>query len=1023
MPAENGKECRIVLRYEREDDMKLRRKKAVSIWMLILAVLYGVSAMTPSAYSAEIMQASEEQTTSDAGTDEAVQFDFSHSGMGYTSFLYDNNSGLPTPEANAIAQTKDGFIWIGSYSGLIRYDGNSFSRFDATVGIASVVSLFVDSHDRLWIGTNDNGLAMYENGEFTIYGQVEGLNSYSIRSIVEDPDGNIIIASTQGIAYVDTDMEFHVINDPQINNEYVCELRMSTDGLIYGVTLSGGIFTLKDRRVSVYYSGEDTVFGLANTICPDPEHSGYVYIGTDQSEVIYGDFTSGLTEYKTVSVKPQVTINMIQVMRDQIWLCADNGIGYIDSSNHYNSLNNIQMNNSIDRMMMDYEGNLWFTSSRQGVLKIVPCVFNDINKVAGLDSMVANSTCMYGDDLYIGTDDGLIILGKNYNKKTNKLTELLSGVRIRSIKRDSKNRMWFCTFSDNGLVCYENNEIKLYNMEDGLPSNRVRTVTELSNGKIAVALSGGLAILDNGRVEEFYGSDSGIHNTEILTVCEGDNGEIYLGSDGDGIYIVKNKMISRIGMEDGLKSGVVMRIKKDTYRNLFWIITNNSIAYMQDGIIHTVENFPYSNNFDIFPLENGEAWILSSNGIYIVKADDLMTEEELQYSFYNSRTGLPYTTTANSRNYLAEDGMLYIACSSGVCSVNILDHEEINQDIKLAIPFVEIDGKELYVGTDSKVTIPANVKRLTIYGYALTYSLQNPGISYYLEGFDDHAAVVSQMDMEPQTYTNLDGGIYVYHFSIVDPRTGSVQKSIQLTIIKKTAFYETVWFKILVGIVSVLLIALFVRLYIRRKTAAYQKKQQENRQFINEMIKAFGKCIDMKDKYTNGHSFRVAKYTALFAKHMGYEGERLEEIYNIALLHDIGKISIPDHILGKNGKLDDEEYAIIKSHAANGYEILKDITIMPSLSLGAGYHHERIDGKGYPKGLKGDEIPEIAQIIAVADTFDAMYSNRPYRKQLPIETVMAEINRVKGTQLSEKVVEVVNALYESGELQEEANRE
>ena len=996
--------------------MKYNVKKAIGILLVLGLVICELCVTRPAAAFVYGAEASEQEDG------ETIPFDISKSGLGYTSFLYDNNSGLPTPEANAIAQTKDGFIWIGSYSGLIRYDGNSFSRFDATVGIASVVSLFVDSQDRLWIGTNDNGLAMYQNGEFTIYGQVDGLNSYSIRSIVESPEGDIIIASTQGIAYVDQNMEFHLINDPQINNEYIFELRLGADGLIYGVGLSGGIFTIKDRRVASYYNEDQMRFGRANTIYPDPDHPGYVYIGTDQSEIIYGNYNDGLKNYKTYSVNPQVTINAIEKIDDKIWICSDNGIGFLDEKYNYYMLENIQMNNSIDRIMVDYEGNLWFTSSRQGVMKIVACVFNDINKAAGLDPMVANTTCIYNGNLYVGTDEGLLILDSGYKKKTNALTKELSGIRIRSIKKDSKNRLWLCTFSEKGLICYDNGKIIIYNTENGIPSNRVRTVTELSDGRIAVACSGGLAILDNGKVTDLYNGDSGIHNTEILTVTEGDNGELYLGSDGDGLYIVKDRMVSRIGIEDGLKSGVILRIKKDPYRNLYWVITNNSLAYMQDQQIHTVTNFPYSNNFDMFFLEDGEVWILASNGIYIVNGDDLKTDDELRYTFYDSRTGLPYTTTANSRNYLDENGNLYIACSAGICSVNIKEHEEISNEIKLAVPYVEVDGRQIYVGSDTRVTIPYNAKRLTIYGYAFTYSLQNPSISYYLEGFDDQQEIVSQMDLEPQTYTNLDGGTYVYHFSIVDPRTGEAQKSIQLTIIKENAFYETVWFKVLVVLLGLLLIGLIVRGYIRYRTEKYKKKQEENRIFINEMIKAFGKCIDMKDKYTNGHSFRVAKYTALFAKHMGYEGERLEEIYNIALLHDIGKISIPDHILGKNGKLDDEEYAIIKSHAANGYEILRDITIMPSLSLGAGYHHERIDGKGYPMGLKGDEIPEIAQIIAVADTFDAMYSNRPYRKQLPIETVIAELNRVKGTQLSERVVEIVNALYESGELLAEADR-
>jgi hypothetical protein len=126
------------------------------------------------------------------------------------------------------------------------------------------------------------------------------------------------------------------------------------------------------------------------------------------------------------------------------------------------------------------------------------------------------------------------------------------------------------------------------------------------------------------------------------------------------------------------------------------------------------------------------------------------------------------------------------------------------------------------------------------------------------------------------------------------------------------------------------------------------------------------------------------------------------------------KIAIPDAILNKPGRLNDEEYAIMKSHPQRGYDILKDVKIDPSLSIGAGYHHERLDGRGYPRGLKGSEIPEIARIIAVADTFDAMYSTRPYRKRLPLETVAAEIQRSAGTQLSPDVVKVFMELVEEG---------
>ncbi len=122
---------------------------------------------------------------------------------GFSAVLYDNSNGLPTSEANAIAETSEGFIWIGSYAGLIRYDGANFERMDSTGGISSIKCLFVDSRDRLWIGTNDNGVAVMERGEFRMWGKLDGMSSAHTRAITEDRDGTIYVATTCGIAAID----------------------------------------------------------------------------------------------------------------------------------------------------------------------------------------------------------------------------------------------------------------------------------------------------------------------------------------------------------------------------------------------------------------------------------------------------------------------------------------------------------------------------------------------------------------------------------------------------------------------------------------------------------------------------------------------------------------------------------------------------------------------------------------------------------------------------------------------------
>ena len=150
----------------------------------------------------------------------------------------------------------------------------------------------------------------------------------------------------------------------------------------------------------------------------------------------------------------------------------------------------------------------------------------------------------------------------------------------------------------------------------------------------------------------------------------------------------------------------------------------------------------------------------------------------------------------------------------------------------------------------------------------------------------------------------------------------------------------------------------------------------------------------------------------MLAKELGYDEDTIEQYYNIALMHDIGKIGIPDNIINKDGRLTDEEFAVIKTHPAIGAGILKKINIAPFISIGAHFHHECYDGKGYPEGLKGEDIPEIARIIAVADAYDAMTSKRSYRDALPQEVVRSEIEKGKGTQFDPKFAEIMLGLID-----------
>lgn len=204
---------------------------------------------------------------------------------------------------------------------------------------------------------------------------------------------------------------------------------------------------------------------------------------------------------------------------------------------------------------------------------------------------------------------------------------------------------------------------------------------------------------------------------------------------------------------------------------------------------------------------------------------------------------------------------------------------------------------------------------------------------------------------------------------------------------------------------------------------SYQKEvdmltenQRVKELMVSQTTMALVEAIDAKDSYTNGHSRRVAEYSALIAKNAGKTDEECERIYLIALLHDVGKIGIPDAIINKAGRLTDEEFAVIKTHPRIGREILEKISISPDLAIGASFHHERYDGRGYPFGIKGTEIPEIARIIAVADSYDAMASKRSYRDILPVEKIKSELSNGSGAQFDPQFAEIMVGLINSGQV-------
>ncbi|HZT58284.1 MAG TPA: HD domain-containing phosphohydrolase [Pyrinomonadaceae bacterium] len=195
-----------------------------------------------------------------------------------------------------------------------------------------------------------------------------------------------------------------------------------------------------------------------------------------------------------------------------------------------------------------------------------------------------------------------------------------------------------------------------------------------------------------------------------------------------------------------------------------------------------------------------------------------------------------------------------------------------------------------------------------------------------------------------------------------------------------------------------------------------RNSSEENRQLFIGTVKALAAAIDGKDPYTRGHSERVSRFSLAIGESLGLPDDEMEKLRISALLHDVGKIAIEDNILKKPAALTDEEFEIMKQHPQRGYKIMSQIPAMKDFLPGMYMHHEMMDGRGYPQGLKGDQIPMQARIVSVADTFDAMTTDRPYQKGMSLEDAIARIKTFVGTRYDSQVVDALVAACESGQI-------
>jgi energy-coupling factor transport system substrate-specific component len=384
---------------------------------------------------------------------------------------------------------------------------------------------------------------------------------------------------------------------------------------------------------------------------------------------------------------------------------------------------------------------------------------------------------------------------------------------------------------------------------------------------------------------------------------------------------------------------------------------------------------------------------------------------------------LSASLTVNSWNACVNGEYLYLSCDTGVYGINMLEQAEHTKSYKMKVSSVKLDQVSCDVEDGLVVNVGRDVQKIEIFPEVINYKTEEPYVSYYLEGFEEEANVVLLSDLGSIVYTNVPSGSYTFHLKVLDSDKKTVIGETAYRFVKAKEIYDNYWFKIYMLAVLALFISWLTWFIVRtqiQRTLNFQKKElafaRKQVEMGNQTILAIAKTVDAKDERTSLHSHRVAEYSVMIARKLGKSDEECEVLRKTALLHDIGKIGIPDSVLNKPAKLTDEEYKIMQSHVVKGAEILKDFTIIDHVWEGALYHHERYDGTGYASGLKGEQIPLNARIIGIADAFDAMTANRVYRKKLQFEVVLEELKKGRGTQFDPQLVDIMLELIESNQI-------
>lgn len=729
----------------------------------------------------------------------------------YTLDIWRKENGLPQNAVNAIYQSRNGYLWVGTYQGLARFDGLEFKVYDITnsPGLASngIFAITEDRNGALWVGTNGGGLSILKDGAFTNFTTKNGLPHNNVISLLEDAKGRVWVGTSTGVVVYENGKFTSFDKLQALSRNSILSMTEDREGRIWFGT-RGSIFSYYDGQMQKESTEPYKPQNFTSLLV---DETGLLWIGTDAglfqrrgSVTTLLDKSQGLTDLKIT--------RLFQDKAGVVWVGTLSGglhrfwRGRVDVLSSRNGL----ADDRIQSLLEDREGNLWIGTGQSGLHRLKEGKFLNYGPPEGLSGEIAYCVLKgAGEVMYVGTFSGGLNIIKDGKITSLTMRDGLGGNYVRCLYEDADRNLWAGIYG-LGLQKINNGRVvATYTREQGLIGSYIRAIISDGAGGMWLGTQNGLSHFQNGRFTN-YTTENGLSINSILCMTLDPLGNLWIGTDGGGLIKMKDDKFVYYTLNNGLTNDVVMSLYYDEFERCLWVGTNLGLdRIVNNNGVDKVFNFKkldgiYGESiFQILDDKRGSLWMGTNNGVFQVQKQDLQNiakglDKKVAPAHYDHSDGMRTSqTTPNGHPSGTRDdlGRLWLPTPKGVTVIDPVRIVVNELAPPVVIESITADGEPAEITEEVRLG-PGNEKYEIKYAGLCLVASEKVEMQYMLEGFEKDWVKVGRRNIA--YYNSLPPGNYTFRIKACNNDGVWNETGASVRIVLRPYFYQTWWFAALV---------------------------------------------------------------------------------------------------------------------------------------------------------------------------------------------------------------------------------